>query len=430
MSAATLDRRVVLGWSLYDFANSAFTTIVVTFIYSAYFSSQIAPDKELGTALWGRAVSLSAILVALCSPFVGAMADRGGLRKRYLFLTTVVCVLGSVALYFPQPGDILLALGIFVVANVAFEMSGVFYNAFLPDIAPHAQIGRISGYGWALGYVGGLIALIVGYYVLVAPETPPFGLDPATGAHVRATNILVAAWFALFSIPMFLWVPERQVESKESTWVLFRAAAGELKTTLTHLREYRQIVRLLVAKLVYNDGLITIFGFGGIYAAGQFGFTFQELFIFGIGLNLAAGLGAWLFGFFDDRAGGRATVLLSLVGLLIAAVIAVVAPDRTWFWIAGLLVGLLAGPNQSATRSLMGRFTPARHESEFFGFFAFSGKFTAFLGPLLLGELTTMFNSQRAGVAVVIVFFFVGGLLMLRVDEKEGIAASGRHAAA
>lgn len=428
MSSDTLDRRVVFGWSLYDFANSAFTTIVVTFIYSAYFSSQMASDGTTGSWLWGRAVSLSAVLIALLSPFVGAMADRGGRRKRYLMLSTAVCVLGSVALFFPVPGQAMTALAIFVVANVAFEIGGVFYNAFLPDIAPHSAIGRVSGYGWALGYVGGLLALVVGYFVLVAPEIPPFGLDKETGAHVRAANLLVAAWFALFSIPIFLWVPDRQVRSRESTLSLFRAAASELRHTLTHLRRYRQIVRLLVAKLVYNDGLTTIFGLGGVYAANQFGFEFTDLFLLGIGLNVSAGLGAWLFGFFDDRAGGRATILLSTAGLLVATLIAVLAPDRTWFWVAGLLVGLLAGPNQSASRSLMGRFTPARHESEFYGFFAFSGKATAFLGPLLFAELTRAFDSHRVGISVVAAFFLIGGLLILRVDEREGIAASGRNA--
>lgn len=420
------DRRVVTAWSLYDFANSAFTTVVVTFIYAAYFTDQIALDPITGTDLWSKAVSITAILVALLSPFVGAMADRGGLRKRYLFVCTAICVAGSVALFYPMPGQVWAALVIFVVANVAFEMGGVFYNAFLPDIAPQDHIGRVSGYGWALGYVGGLISLAVGYFVLVAPDVAPFGLDSATGEHVRASSLVVAAWFALFSIPMFLMVPERRVADRPSTYTLFRSAARELRTTFANIRSYRHIVWLLVARLIYNDGLVTIFAFGGIYAKETFGFSFEDLFLFGIGLNLAAGLGAWLFGFFDDRAGGRVTILVTLCGLVVAASIAVLAPDRTWFWIAAILVGLLAGPNQSASRSLMGRFTPARHESEFFGFFAFSGKFTAFMGPLLLGELSSMFQSQRAGVSVVIAFFLVGGILLLKVNEKEGMAASGR----
>jgi UMF1 family MFS transporter len=427
MSAArAYDRRIVSAWSLYDFANSAFTTIVVTFIYAAYFTDQIAPDPITGINLWSKAVSATAIVVAVLSPFVGAMADRGGLRKRYLFVCTAVCVAGSVALFFPMPGEVWAALLIFVLANIAFEMGGVFYNAFLPDIAPQDHIGRVSGYGWAAGYIGGLISLVVGYFVLVAPEVPPFGLDRAAGEHVRASSIVVAAWFALFSIPMFLWVPERRVADRPNTLALFRSAARELRTTFANIRTYRNIVWLLVARLIYNDGLITIFAFGGIYAKETFGFSFEDLFLFGIGLNAAAGLGAWLFGFFDDRAGGRVTILVTLVGLVIAAAIAVFAPDRTWFWVAAILVGLLAGPNQSASRSLMGRFTPPRHESEFFGFFAFSGKFTAFLGPLLLGELSSLFRSQRAGVAVVVAFFLVGGILLLKVNEKEGMAASGR----
>jgi UMF1 family MFS transporter len=184
------------------------------------------------------------------------------------------------------------------------------------------------------------------------------------------------------------------------------------------------MVKFLIARLVFNDGLVTVFAFGGIYAAGTFGMSLSEVILFGVVLNLASGLGAFVFGFVDDKIGGKKTIVVTLVALIVATGIAVWAPTRMWFWIAGILIGLFVGPNQSASRSLMARFVPERHQAEFFGFFAFSGKATSFLGPLLLGFVAQSVNSQRAGVATVIAFFLVGGILLATVDERRGVAAA------
>ncbi len=414
------------AWATYDFANSAFTTLVVTFIFATYFTDAIADNDVVGTQLWSRAVSLSQILVALASPYFGAVADRGGYRKRFLLLTTVVCVAATAILFFAGPGDVMFALSFFVIGNIAFELSNVFYNAYLPDIAPPQQIGRISGYGWALGYLGGLFCLLVGYYVFVAPDTPPLGLSKATGEHVRATNLLVAAWFGLFSLPLFMTLRERRPDKPLTAGPILRSATRELLRTFDEIRSYRDIFWLLLARLIYNDGLVTIFAFGGIYAVGTFGFTTEDIFLFGIVLNVAAGAGAYGFGFVDDRLGGRTTILISLMLLVAASAAAVTATSPSVFWAAAILVGCCAGPNQSASRSLMGRFIPLRKENELYGFFAFSGKATAFLGPLLLGVVTGIFDSQRAGMSVVIVFFLAGALLLLQVDERRGTARGDR----
>lgn len=415
-------RRAVAAWALYDFANSAFTTLVVTFVYATYFTRGIAADEVTGTAQWATAVTLTALAVALLSPYVGALADRGGYRKRFLLVTTALCVAGTILLFFPQEGEVAFALTVFVVANVAFEMANVFYNAYLPELAPLEQIGRISGYGWGLGYLGGLLCLAVALVVLVNPETPPFGLQKATGAHVRATNLLVAAWFALFALPMFFWVGDRKIPLFPQEESLFRSANRQFVNTFHEIRQqYRQVFRLLLARLVYNDGLVTIFAFGGIYAQGTFGFTVEDVIVFGIVINVAAGLGAVLFGFIDDWIGAKRTILITLAGLFAAVLIAVLAPSAGWFWAAALLIGLLVGPNQSASRSLLGRFVPAAKENEFYGFFAFSGKATSFLGPYLLGVFTGLFENQRYGVATVLLFFVLGAVLLARVDEAEGI---------
>lgn len=418
----TYSRRSVFAWASYDFANSAFTTLVVTFIYSTYFSSEsFSGDTTRGTVMWSNAVTITALVVALLSPYLGAVADRGGLRKRFLLACTTVCILATAALFFPQPGQLTLALGIFVVANVAFELGNVFYNAFLPDIAPRESIGRVSGFGWSLGYAGGLICMAAALFLLVQPASPVFGFTRELGENVRATNLLVAGWFLVFSLPLFLFVREEKHHAIEGIGKIIRSANAQFVSTFHELRRYRQIFRLLVARLIYNDGLVTIFAFGGIYANSEFGFSFEEVLVFGIVINVCAGLGAFLFGFVDDRIGGKQTVLLSLIGLTIAGIIAVTAQSRLMFWVAAVLIGLLVGPNQSASRSLMGRFIPDARENEFYGFFAFSGKFTSFLGPFLLGRILDATGSHRLGIASVIIFFVIGGALVLRINEREGI---------
>lgn len=418
------DRRTVFGWVVFDFANSAYTTLVVTFVYSTYFVSAIAPDPVTGTALWSRGVTLTALCVAFFSPILGALADQGGLRKPFLFLSTAVTVAGTAVLFWIEPGQVMRALVWFVVSNIAFEFSNVFYNAYLPDIATSENIGRISGVGWGVGYIGGLAAMVFVLAAFIHPEVPWFGVSTEDGAHVRAACLVVAIWFALFSIPLFLWVPGTRANVQAGLRTIVRTGVADLKDTFRGIRRYRQIVRLLVARMIYNDGLVTIFAFGGIYAAGTFGFSFQEIMIFGIVLNVAAGTGALIMGVFDDRLGGKTTIQVSNGALTLAVLMAVLAPDKTMFWAAGILVGFFAGPNQSASRSLLGRFVPEDKENQFYGFFAFSGKLTAFMGPLLLGVLTRAFDSQRAGVAVVMLFFIAGGLLLSRVDEQEGKAAA------
>ena len=416
----TTHRKTIISWMMYDFANSSFANNVTTFIYAAFFTKVIAENEIIGTALWSRGVGIIMLVVALLSPPLGALSDQGGYRKRFLIFFTFLAVIFTALLYFPQQGQAIYALTLYIIACICFEMGIVFYNAFLPDIAPPERIGRISGQAWGVGYFGGLLSMAVLMVGFVSAETPWFGLTKETHAHIRATNIGVAIWFAIFSLPAFFYLPQtpgRQTDGKPSLVASYR----RILQTFRELQRYREIFKLLLARLVYNDGLITVFAFGGIYAAGTFGFTFEEVLFFGIIVNIAAGIGAWCFGYLDDRLGGKLTIQITLIGFVIAAIIAVVPQEKIWFWIAGLLVGLFAGPNQSASRSLMGRFVPKNKETEFYGFYAFSGKATAFLGPLLMGVITQAFGSQRYGMATVGLFFIVGGLLLRTVDEQKGI---------
>ena len=420
----------MFAWCLFDWANSPYTTLVVTFVYSAYFVQAFAPDAVTGTAWWSRGVAVAALLVALLAPPLGALADRAGLRLRLLAASTTVCVAGTAALTFVAPGApnaALYAIMLFVVADVGFELGMVFYNALLPVVAPRERIGRISGWGWGLGYAGGLTALVLALVALVQPETPWFGISREAGFNYRATCLLAAAWLAVFAVPLFAWVRDAPPLPRAGGHERTSSVAGALREvagTFREVRRYRDAALFLLARLIFNDGLITVFAFGGIYAAGTFGMTLAEVIQFGIAINVAAGAGAFAFGWVDDRIGGKRTVLLSCVALAAATALAVWAPTRGWFWVSGILLGVFAGPNQAASRSLLARFAPPGRENEFFGFFAFSGRLTAFLGPVVLGVVSQAFDSQRAGVASILAFFALGGGLLLLVDERRGVATA------
>ncbi len=412
--------RQVAVWASFDWANSAFPTCVVTFIYATYFTQAIAADELSGTTAWSRAVAVSSILAALLSPLAGALADRGGRRAEYLMFATFICCAATALLTFVAPGlesAVLLALVLFAVANLAFEMGTVFYNAFLPELAPAGAIGRASGWSWGFGYAGGLVCLALALPMALAPDL--LGISTEEGFNFRAVNLLVAIWFAVFSVPMLLLALRLRPPSRPR--VRLPQAYRDVVATMREVRQYSEAAKLLLARLIYNDGLVTVFAFGGIYAAGTFGMSLTEVIIFGIAINVTAGAGALAFGFVDDRMGGKRTILITLVGLIICTVAAVLAPTQTWLWVAGLAIGVFVGPNQSASRSLFARFVPEPKRNEFFGFFSFSGKITSFAGPLLLGTATAAFGSQRAGVATVLVFFVVGAALLLWVDEERGI---------
>lgn len=316
---------------MYDFANSAFTTLVVTFIYATYFTEAIAEDSNTGTFYWSLAVGISAILVAVVSPYAGAIADQGGYRKRFLLLSTILGVAATIVLFFPLPGQIYFALITFVIGNFAFEIGLVFYNAFLPELAPQEKIGRVSGFAWGLGYLGGLLCLVIALVTVVMPEEPMFGLSKENGEYIRATNLLVAAWYAIFSIPLFIMVKEEKQEKLAFSRELFSKATAQFVNTFQEIRNYRDIFRMLIARIFYNDGLVTIIAFGAIYAVGTFGFSTQDTLIFGIVLNVSAGLGAIGFGYLDDKLGGKTTIQITNIGLIAASLLAVFAQSAAWY---------------------------------------------------------------------------------------------------
>ena len=413
----TASRRARLAWCFYDWANSAFPTVIVTFVFSAYFAQSVAESPTVGTTQWGQAVAVSALLIGLASPVFGAIADATGRRKRWLFAFSAACAVLTALLWFVRPGpaSVPLALVLFALANVCFEIGTVFYNSLLPTLVPHERIGRLSGLGWALGYAGGLACLGV-VLLLIQADPPPFGLDKAAAEPVRAIGPLVALWFVAFAAPIFLFTPDVPA-TRIGLGAAVRQGLGTLAGTIRRARAYRNIGLFLLAQLLYIDGLDTLFAFGGIYAAGTFGFSTEEIVRFGIALNVAAGLGAFGFAWADDLIGAKRTVLIALAGVIAFGIPLLLAETKAEFWTLALPLGIFFGPAQAGSRALMGRLAPPALRAEMFGLFAFSGRVTSFLGPAVLAFATDAFSSQRAGMATVLVFLVAGFVLLLRVRE-------------
>lgn len=409
----------IAAWCLYDWANSAFPTVIITFVFAAYFTKGVAPDEVMGTALWGQAIGWSALFVAVISPVAGAITDHTGPRKPWLFVMTLACVGFSAALWVVAPEQDMMIWGLVLVAcaNAAFETGMVFYNAMLTRLVPDSHLGRVSGWGWGTGYAGGLACLVLVLVLFVQTDTPLFGLDKDNAEDLRITGPFVAVWMAVFSIPIFLFSPD-----KPATGVgigeAVRRGFRELIDTFRRARAHAVVFRYLIARMIYTDGLNTLFTFGGIYAAGTFGMAFADLIVFGIGINVTAGLGAFAFAWFDDRWGPIRVIYISLIALTVLGGAILLITDVTLFWIIGLALGLFMGPAQSASRSLMAHLAPPELRTEMFGLYALSGKATAFLGPMLVGALTAAFESQRVGMAGILVFLVIGGLLLRGVHYR------------
>ncbi len=413
------DRVGLFAWCTFDWANSAFPTVIVTFVFAAYFTKAVAADEVIGTSQWSFAVSLSMLATALLGPLLGAIADHGGRRKPWVLVFTALSAGATALLWFATPHHteaVFWVLFCFALANFAFETATIFYNAMLPAIAPPGMIGRLSGWGWGLGYAGGLVCLAVVLLLLIQPDPPLFGLDKATAEPVRAAALLVACWAAVFSLPFFLLTPDAP-SSGLSAREAVRRGVSTLLGTFKQLSRYRQIGLYLLSHMIYTDGLNTIFVVGGIYAAVTFGMDYDELLIFGIALNVTAGLGAFAFGWVDDWIGAKRTILIALAGVGVLGAAILLAESKTQFWAFAVPMGIFFGPAQSASRSLMARIAPPQVYAEMFGLYALAGKATAFMGPALFGWVTALSGSQRIGLSTILVFLLIGGLLLLPVRE-------------
>lgn len=399
--------------------------VIATFVWGTYFVTAIRRSAEDGAAEWGAAISSAGLVVALFAPVLGAIADRGGERKPWIGFFGLLCVITTSFLWFsnPQPSAAVRTLIFVAVGSVSYEFGLVFYNAMLRDIISPRYLGRLSGWGWGAGYVGGLACLGLALFALIKAPTPPFGLEKSLAEPVRATGVLVALWIVIFAIPLFVFVPDRNRVEIGAGRVM-REGLASLYASLRRLPKEPHILRFLLARMVYGDGLNTLFIFGGIYAAGAAGFSLEEVVTLGVAINATAGAGALLFAWVDDWLGSKPTIVSALLALIGIGAAILLTHSKLWFWILALALGVFIGPAQAASRTLMARMAPAGLEAEMFGLYALSGKITAFMGPALYGWATSYFASLRAGMASVVIFIAVGLALLLTVKAPSSSRVS------
>jgi UMF1 family MFS transporter len=413
--------RKAIAWASFDWANSAFPTVVSTFVIAAYFSQGVAPDPATGQAQWGWMQTVAALAIAVLSPLLGAVADHGGQRRLLLLLCILATALFTGLGWYaePDPSWTLWLLVCVGLATVAFELGTVFYNAMLPEVTTQEHMGRVSGLAWGLGYAGGLVCLAIALVLLVQPDPSPFGLDRAASEHVRAVALLVAFWTLLFGWPVLVFVPDRPGE-RLPLGLAVTTCIAETLSLLRGLPRRRDMMRFLIARLFYTDGLNTLFAFGAIYAAGMHGMGFEEILLFGIALNVTAGIGAAAFGLVEDRMGSKRTAMVALVAMILVGAALLATDSKAVFWGLAMTLGIFMGPAQAASRTLMARMAPEGQGAAHFGLFALSGRITGFMGPAVLAAVTTATGSQRAGMATVLVFLGLGAAILATVRPVRG----------
>jgi len=444
-------RTAVISWIFFDWAAQPYFTLITTFVFAPYFATHVAPDAASGQAFWGFATAAAGMAIALLSPVLGAIADATGRRKPWIAAFGALLVIGSSLMWIGRPGDpsvippLLLA---YAIATIGVEFATVFNNAMMPTLVPPDRIGRLSGTGWATGYIGGILSLILVLGFLAAnPDSgrtlfglkPLFGLDPVTHQGDRISGPLTGIWFVIFVLPMFLFTPD--YPARHSLRAALREGLLDLKQTLLELPKRRSLAIFLLANMIYTDGLVSLFAFGGIYAAGTFGWNTIEIGTFGIILAIAGTLGGWIGGKLDDRFGPKRVIAGSMT-ILLAAVVAIllvekdsvlfisVAPpvpggplfasaaERAYL-VLGCMIGMAGAPLQAASRSLLIRMAPKDRITQYFGLFALTGKVTSFLGPLLIGIVTAETASQKDGMAVLVLFFVTGLALLSQVRDRS-----------
>lgn len=400
-----MNRKRILSWCLFDFANSSYSAVIASVIFPVYYATHIVGDSSgLGDLWWGRAVSLSMLIVAVLSPFLGGIADYSGLRKRMLFSFVLLCVLSVAGLSTLKEGDILKGFIFIVIANVAMECGIVFYNSFLPIIAPKDYIGRVSSWGFGIGYLGSIISLII-------------GLSFVQKGHYDLTWISVSIFFILFSMPLFLTMP-----AEERKGHFFHSARKGMTYILQTFKElWRNLIirRFLIAYFLYIDGINTVITFSGIYATVTLGFGQKELIMLYIVVQLTALIGAFVFAKAVDLWGPKAVILLSLGLWISVSGGAFFINSKSGFFFLACLAGTGLGTIQASSRAFFSRFIPPGHESEYFGVYSMVGKSSAILGPLLFGVMSAMTGSQRYAILTVTGFFILGLIFVLKIKKQN-----------
>lgn len=395
----------VFYWSLFDFANTSFSITIVTFVFAVYFKETVANNQPIGDFYWSLGTGISMMIVALISPFLGAIADHSAGKKRFLLFFTLLCIISTAALYFIAEGDIIEALILFILANIGFEAGLVFYDAFLPEISDEKNYGRTSGFGFAMGYVGSFASLMI-VYPLVVNEM------------VRFTFPASAIFFFIFSIPLFLFLPDtKKIIQREKSY--FKIGLERITFTISHLKNYKNLALFLLAFFFYIEGVNTAIYFSGIYAKSTLKFSFSELTLFFMIAQTTAVLGSIIFGVIADSIGQKKTIYLTLLIWFVVIFSASVIQSKIGFFIIGIIAGLGMGSTQSVSRSLMSKLTPEDKKTEFFGFYSFFGKSSAIFGPIVFGFVSWQTGSQRFAILTTGLFFTIGMILLSKVKEQR-----------
>ena len=402
-----------IAYGLFDWASSPVPTLHATFVFAVYYVSSVSPDT--GSAEWAWMNSLAALTIAIISPIMGASADRNANRKTWLGLMMAVGIVATSLLWWVEPNTswIWYALIISFVSIVAMESLFTFYNALLPSIVSNDKIGSVSGFSWAAGYFGAIFCLVLVLAIFILPEQAPFGLQKEQAEQIRITMPFSALWFLVFGLPLFLWISEPRVKNEQESII------NTIKQGVHTAKNIPGMVRFLIARMLYADALVVVYAFGGIYATNVFGFTQDEVIGFAIAINLTAGIGAAFMGRLEDRIGGFKTIRFSLVCLICLSLIVLIAPSKVFFWVSALSMGIFIGPLQSASRTVVARIVPPEQMARIFGLYMISGKATSFLGPLLYGILFSIFDTDRAGMAIAVVFLIIGYVLLGREMNRE-----------
>jgi MFS transporter, UMF1 family len=420
-SGARRDRRGVISWALWDWGASAFNAIILTFVFTVYLTDAVATDTESGSQALGVALTIAGACVALLAPVTGQRSDAGGRRKLWLAVHSGIVIATMAGLFFVRddPAYLLLGLVLVAVGSVFSEFAEVNYNAMLVQVSTKETMGRVSGFGWGMGYFGTVIALGIVLFAFVLPDVGLFGVTSAEGLNIRVVAVFAALWFAVFALPVLLFVPEAPA-SGESLRRNFFASYAVLGRRIARMwRTERRTLWFLAASAIYRDGLAAVFTFGGVVAAGTFGFDATEVVIFAIVANLIAGAGAVAGGLLDDRLGPKTVIVTSLVALVLAGSALSVLPGKSTFWVCGLLLSIFLGPAQASSRTFLARIVAPEREGEAFGLYATTGRAVSFLGPLAFSGFIALFDTQRAGMAGIVLILLAGLIALLPVRAPE-----------
>ena len=405
----------ILNFALYDFANSAFTTIIITFIFSTYFAKQIAPNPVLGQSYWGWAIGTTGILVAIIGPILGSYADKKNFTEFFIKLFTIICISLTTLLWFSKPSEkyLLFTLIIVALANFFYELSLIFYNSILKRISKTSDLGKSSGFSFALGYIGGILILIICIKIFIDNDVLPFGLSKENSENIRATSIVVAVWYLIFSIP-FLFSLKKKINNK------IELSSDNIKKIkdLIWNNGLNNLGNFLIARMLYADGLNAIIVMGGIFAVGVFNLEIKDLLILSILMNVTAFIGAIVGGYANDKFSSKSVIIFSLLGLIISSSIILFVKSQLFFLIFAAINGFFIGPIQSASRVFITKSIDENNQASGFGLFALSGKLTSFIGPLLVSTITYISSSQRIGFSSAIILLLIGLLILLKVKKN------------